>query len=98
MAAFERFAAEFAALPGSPDDAVIDSLLDRHFALDVSLAPDILRGAIRRALAQTQNAQRLWDDLDAVRRDVALLSPIDRIPTPRPFADPPTGMRWGQVR
>ncbi|GIW08936.1 MAG: hypothetical protein KatS3mg060_3741 [Dehalococcoidia bacterium] len=86
--AFERFAADYKALGRSADDGSIDRLVASHFAFDIQLAPDIIRGAVRRAIREAQPACLLWEDLRAIQRDVETLPPFDRVPAPRPFATP----------
>jgi len=82
---FEQFASEYRLLGHDPDDGAIDRLLGPRFALEVQLAPDIVRSAVRRAVQQEQPPAVLWEALHAVHRDVRALPPQERIPTPRPF-------------
>ncbi|MCL6647098.1 MAG: hypothetical protein K6U89_02025 [Chloroflexi bacterium] len=94
--AFQRFAREYAALTHDPCDSEIDRFLTRHFSLDLQLAPDIIRSAVRRAINQAQPPRALWEALAAVKRDMDTLSPDDRRPVARPFADPPPA-RWRRI-
>jgi hypothetical protein len=86
--AFEQFATAYRALSHTVDDAAIDRLVATNFRLELELAPDILRCAVRRALRDRLPPRLLWDALHAMHRDVLALSPVDRAPAPRPFAAP----------
>jgi hypothetical protein len=87
---FEQFASDYRSLGRDPDDVAIDRLLRARFALDLELAPDIIRSAVRRAVKEAQPPSVVWEALHAVHRDVVTLPPLDRIPAPRPLARQPS--------
>ncbi len=75
-----HFAVSFRRLSPASDDRSLDAFVSRFFRLDPQLAPDIIRGAIRRAIARHDNPGQLWDALSAFAQDVNELEPADRIP------------------
>ncbi|MCS6802554.1 MAG: hypothetical protein RMM58_06605 [Chloroflexota bacterium] len=89
---FVRFATAYHALSRNADEGAIDRLVAPHFQLVLDLAPDIIRGAVRRAVDHGMPPSALWNALRAMEQDIAALPPSDRHPPPRPFAAPRTGV------